>query len=230
MLQTFYDSNNAYEIGVDEAGRGPLFGRLYVGAVVLPKGYNFASNEDRFKHEWMKDSKKFHSKKKIREVAEYIKQNAIAWSVQYVEAYTIDDINIRQAVFRGMHAAIADIMQKQSMLIDPVLLIDGNDFKLYSVFDENLQEIRNIPHVTVEGGDNKYTSIAAASILAKVARDTYIEDLCGKYPELVTKYGLDTNQGYGTKKHLDGIMEHGITQWHRKTYGRCKDAYVNEII
>ena len=223
MLQTFYDSNNEYEIGVDEAGRGPLFGRLYVGAVVLPKG-------DNFQHKWMKDSKKFHSKKKIREVAEYIKENAIAWSVQYVEADIIDEINIRQAVFKCMHAAIQDIIQKQNMEKDPFLLIDGNDFKLYSVFDENSQEIRNIPHVTVEGGDNKYTAIAAASILAKVARDTYIEDLCNRYPELVTKYGLDKNQGYGTKKHLDGILEHGITQWHRKTYGRCKETMVNEII
>lgn len=294
MLQSCYDLNNAYEIGVDEAGRGPLFGRLYVGAVILPKGDNFKptknvnlqgefnssgsnprlkeadlnqrriqstladshsswsmtdkdfndapegriemfSGLNRFKHEWMKDSKKFHSKKKIREVAEYVKQNAIAWSVQYVEADIIDEINIRQAVFRGMHAAIQDVIcinknKNESQCEDPFLLIDGNDFKLYSVFDENLQEIRNIPHVTIEGGDNKYTSIAAASILAKVARDTYIEDLCCKYPELVAKYGLDKNQGYGTKKHLDGILEHGITQWHRKTYGRCRESVVNEII
>ena len=229
MLQTCYDPNNEYEIGVDEAGRGPLFGRLYVGAVILPKGNDF-------KHEWMKDSKKFHSKKKIREVAEYIKQNAIAWSVQYVDADIIDEINIRQAVFRGMHTAIKEIITNNTVNIEkekaasPFLLIDGNDFKLYSVFDEDLQEIRNIPHVTIEGGDNKYTSIAAASILSKVARDTYIEDLCCKYPELVAKYGLDKNQGYGTKKHLDGILEHGITQWHRKTYGRCREAVVNEII
>lgn len=221
MLQPFYDLNNTYEIGVDEAGRGPLFGRLYVAAVVLPKG-------DDFHHYLMKDSKKFHSKKKIREIAEYIKQNAISWSVQYIEADIIDEINIRQAVFRGMHAAIREIIENSNQS-DPFILIDGNDFKLYSVFDENLQEIRNIPHVTIEGGDNKYTAIAAASILAKVARDTYIEDLCLKYPELITLYGLDKNQGYGTKKHLDGIVEHGITQWHRKTYGRCKEAKLREI-
>ena len=76
---------------------------------------------------------------------------------------------------------------------------------------------------TIEGGDNKYTSIAAASILAKVFRDKYIDDLCAKYPDLITKYGLDSNKGYGAKKHMDGIKEHGITIWHRRSFGICKN-------
>jgi ribonuclease HII len=72
--------------------------------------------------------------------------------------------------------------------------------------------------------------IAAASILAKVARDEYVADMCSKYPILSTRYGLETNMGYGTKKHLDGIKEHGITQWHRRTFGEaCKSAIVTEI-
>lgn len=76
--------------------------------------------------------------------------------------------------------------------------------------------------LTIEGGDNKYTSIAAASILAKVARDEYIQELCKENPELNEKYDIENNKGYGTKKHLDGIMKFGITEWHRKTFGICK--------
>ena len=75
----------------------------------------------------------------------------------------------------------------------------------------------------MEGGDNKYTAIAAASILAKVARDKYIEELCLDHPELSAHYCIDSNKGYGAKKHLDGIKEHGITIWHRRSFGICKN-------
>jgi ribonuclease HII len=80
-----------------------------------------------------------------------------------------------------------------------------------------------LKHVTVEGGDNTFTSIAAASILAKVERDKYIEELCLNNPELVERYGIDTNKCYGSKKHMDGIKQFGITKWHRKTFGICKE-------
>jgi ribonuclease HII len=222
-LETCFDKASFYEIGVDEAGRGPMFGRLYVGAVVLPKG-----PDSGFHHEWMKDSKRFTSKKKIRETAEYIKQNALSWSIQYIEADVIDEINIRQAVFRGMHAGIKDVMQKMSdngvQPSDPLLLIDGNDFKPYTIYTEDTGEVREIPSTTIEGGDNKYTSIAAASILAKVARDDYIAEMCTQYPELVERYSIDKNMGYGTPPHMAGIRQHGITQWHRRSYGLCKTS------
>jgi len=79
-------------------------------------------------------------------------------------------------------------------------------------------------------GDNTYSVIAAASILAKNAHDEYIFELCEKYPDLKRKYDLHNNVGYGTKKHMEGIREHGITQWHRKSFGVCKNSIVNEII
>jgi ribonuclease HII len=82
--------------------------------------------------------------------------------------------------------------------------------------------METIPYTTVEGGDNKYASIAAASILAKVERDRYIEELCALNPTLAEYYGIDSNKGYGAKKHLDGIKEHGITIWHRRSFGICK--------
>jgi ribonuclease HII len=105
--------------------------------------------------------------------------------------------------------------------------VDGNDFSPYLQFDEHTETMKTIPHETITGGDNLYVAIAAASILAKVARDAYIEDLCIQYPQLSELYGLNTNMGYGTKTHLDGIRIHGITKWHRKTYGSCKTANKN---
>lgn len=206
-----FEDNNIYEIGVDEAGRGPLFGRVYAAAVILPK-------DDSFEHSKMKDSKKFHSKTKIEETAEYIKTHAFAWYVSYEDETVIDEINILQATQKCMHTCIREV-KKQIEHIEHIdssycihLLIDGNYF---NPFEE-------LAFTTVEGGDNKYTCIAAASILAKVERDKYIEDLCRKNPELSEKYGLDSNKGYGAKKHIEGIKKYGITTGHRKTFGICK--------
>lgn len=223
MLSTYYNPEFKSEIGVDEAGRGPMFGRLYVAGAVLPK-------DDSFRHDWMKDSKKFSSKNKIKNVSDYIKENAVAYSIQYIEHSVIDEINIRQSVHKGMHESIREILTKSKVDRDNTfLLIDGNDFKPYTFYDENIEEIRSLPHETIEGGDNKYTAIAAASILAKVARDEYIDALCEEYPQLVERYGLCKNKGYGTKQHMDGIKEFGITQWHRKTYGLCKNSKMNPV-
>ena len=222
-LSERFNNEYNYEMGLDEAGRGPLFGRLYVAATVLPKGNGFH-------HEWMKDSKKFHSKKKIKEMSDYIKNNALAWSIQYIDHDIIDNINIRESVHKGMHNAIRDILNTSNIdKNECFVLIDGNHFKPYSMYDEENESLYVMPHQTIEGGDNKYTSIAAASILAKVARDEYIKELCDEHPELNERYNIEKNQGYGTKQHLEGILEHGITQWHRKSYGRCKEATLNCI-
>ena len=224
MLDQRFNSDYDYELGMDEAGRGPLFGRLYVAGAILPKGNDFH-------HEWMKDSKRFHSKKKIKEMSNYIKEHAIAWSIQYVECDVIDHINIRESVHKGMHNVVKDIFETSTNIHkeNTFLLIDGNHFKPYSYYHETQEELRIVPHQTVEGGDNKYTHIAAASILAKVARDEYIKELCVEYPQLNERYGIEKNQGYGTKQHLEGILEHGISQWHRKSYGRCKESYLNAL-
>lgn len=222
-LLSTYDDTNRYEIGVDECARGPMFGRLYTAAVILPK-------DDTFRHDWMKDSKKIKSKKKMCELSDYIKESAVAWHIHYIDADVIDTINIRQAVFRGMRECIAQVLSK----VDPggaetMLVIDGNDFLPYTVFDQNTETLREIPHVTVEKGDGTYSFIAAASILAKNAHDEYILELCEQYPELKTRYSLHENVGYGTAKHMAGIREHGITQWHRKTFGACKTAEYSPI-
>jgi ribonuclease HII len=85
-----------------------------------------------------------------------------------------------------------------------------------------------VPHVCIPGGDNLFCAIAAASILAKVARDAYIADLCAANPELADKYSIHTNMGYGAKRHIDGIREHGLSLWHRRSFGICKTLPIRE--
>jgi ribonuclease HII len=250
------DDNDVIEVGVDEAGRGPMLGRVYAGAVILPK------DMERFNHALMKDSKKFTSEKKIKEVAAYIKANAISWGVGYADEAVIDKINIRNATHRAMHDAINKALSnpkgaalsnpkgaalsnpkgaalsnpKGAALSNPMswggetpsslggetplLLVDGNDFTPFRLSDADADAI---PHVCVEGGDNTFSAIAAASILAKVSRDEYIAELCATHPLLDERYGLLKNKGYGTKKHMDGIKAHGISEFHRKSFGICRE-------
>ena len=226
LLKKYYCEEGTIEIGADEAGRGPMLGRVYSGAVVLPK-------DDSFDHFKMKDSKKFTSKnsKKINEMAEYIKGNAIAWAVEYEDEKVIDEINILQATQSAMHKAIKSVISqlaKKTDVLEPnfgnlLLLIDGNYFKQLTILNQTKTKLVTVNYETIEGGDNKFTAIAAASILAKVERDKYIDDLCKENPELIERYGIDSNKGYGSKKHMDGIKTYGITKWHRRTFGLCKD-------
>ena len=222
---------HTYEVGVDEAGRGPLFGRVYTAAVILPSADDAWSS---FDFSLLKDSKKFHSEKKIREVSNYIKEHAVAWEITYEEADVIDRINIRRATLQCMRNSINSAIEghiqsmehrnkDKSTISDYLLLIDGNDFIPLGNYNQETSEIDTYTHVCIEGGDNTYACIAAASILAKVARDDYIEKLCDQHPILDEMYSLRGNKGYGAKKHIDGIREHGITQWHRRSYGICKE-------
>jgi ribonuclease HII len=230
-LALFYSLKNRFEIGIDEAGRGPMFGRVYAAAVVLPR------NPDDFDHDAMRDSKKIKSIKNMENAAAHIRENAIAYSVCYEDENTIDEINIRQATHKAMkraifdtHLQLANLMSTDSEIhisdhsvCTEFLLVDGNDFTPFTYFDETQNKLMEIPHTTIEGGDNKFTPIAAASILAKYERDLYITNLCEEYPMLKERYGLDTNKGYGTKIHMDGIKAYGITKWHRKTFGICQE-------
>lgn len=218
MLEKSYLNNdNIYEIGVDEAGRGPLLGRVYTAGVILPN--------DNFKFELMKDSKKFYSEKKIQEVAEYIKENALYWSVTYSTEEEIDKYNILQATYNSMHNSIREIINKSKNKLNKdnlYLLIDGSYFKEFTYFDNKNNSLEYLSHKCITSGDNKYASIAAASILAKVERDKYIKNLCEDNPELKENYKIDSNKGYGAKVHLDGIKKYGITKFHRKSFGICK--------
>uniref|UniRef100_A0A6C0CQX7 Ribonuclease HII n=1 Tax=viral metagenome TaxID=1070528 RepID=A0A6C0CQX7_9ZZZZ len=217
-LKKYFDfDSEEIEIGIDEAGRGPMFGRVYAAAAVLPK-------TDDYNHELMKDSKRFTSEKKIKEAADYIKENAVAWGVGYSTEEEIDAYNIRKATHMAMHKAISQVMDKLGLNNDYHLLVDGNDFTIYSKLRNN--SLITERHTCIKHGDDKYTPIAAASIIAKVERDDYISKLCEEDESLTEKYGIIRNKGYGTKEHMDGILEYGITKYHRKTFGICKNYQV----
>jgi ribonuclease HII len=163
-----------------------------------------------------------------KQVENLIKLNEEAKKVQE----EIDKLNIRNATHKSMHKSILNILQNQNDLSNADnkyhLLVDGNDFKPFTIM--NMEDgIVQVPHTCIEGGDNKYSAIAAASILAKVSRDNYIEELCKEHPKLDERYGLMSNKGYGTKIHMEGIKKYGISQFHRTSFGICKTEKLNVI-
>lgn len=209
-LKSKYQSE--LEIGIDEAGRGPLFGRVYSAAVMI---------DDTFDVTRVKDSKKFSSKKRLMEAYAYVIKHSVAWSVASIDEKQIDKYNIRQGTFMAMHKAIHNILSKLSEHKGITLLIDGDGFRPFLYLNDG--QYCHLSHTCIKGGDNQYASIAAASILAKVQRDQYIEDLCSKYPLLDEYYGLSKNKGYGTKQHMEGLKKYGITGFHRASFSPCKD-------
>ena len=201
-----YENEGDIEVGLDEAGRGCLFGPVCIAGVIWVKEEPENSME-------VKDSKKC-SEKYRNKCYEYIKLNAIQYSIQMIDHEEIDKKNILQCSIEGMHLCLDDITKKQNV---DMILVDGNHFKQY--YSSKMDEF--IEHQCVIKGDNTYKSIAAASILAKTHRDNYIIQLVKENPEL-EKYGIHKNKGYGTKEHMDAIKKYGITKWHRKSFAPCK--------
>lgn len=184
-----YSFNEMNEVGCDEAGRGCLAGPVVAAAVILPFGYENAA---------IRDSKKL-SEKKRTQLAIQIKRDCIAYGLGIVTAQEIDEINILNASILAMHRAIDKIKRKKD-----ILLIDGNRFKPY----------KKIKHLCIIKGDNKYQSIAAASILAKTYRDEIMEAYHAMFP----LYDLKNNKGYPTKKHREALRNHGHVSIHRLTF------------
>ena len=174
--------------GVDEAGRGPLAGPVCAAAVILP---------DHLEIPGLNDSKKLTDKKR-RELFPLIKEQAIAYGIAFASEQEIDEINILQATFLAMQRAIDQLEGKANFA-----LIDGNREKDFG-----------LPVMTVVKGDSRSANIAAASVLAKVTRDLYMEELAKEYPE----YGFEIHKGYGTKAHYAALTEHGACAAHRKTF------------
>ena len=207
MLKQYLDETKV-ELGIDEAGRGCLFGPVCVAAVIWPKLDPLNNGNPPPE---IKDSKKVSEKKRLI-LKDYIEQNAIAWSVQFLSHEEIDKTNILKATMMGMHRCIDDI--RKQMKLDTIL-VDGNHFQAYT--DENLD---CIDHECVIGGDDKYKSIAAASILAKTHRDNYILEL-SKTNENLEKYGIPKNKGYGTKQHMNALKQLGPIEGHRRSFKPC---------
>ena len=210
MLRRFLH-RGLIEAGIDEAGRGPLFGRVYTAAVILPQDNEY------FDHSLMKDSKKFSNYDNLISAYWYIKDRALDYCVTWSTEGDIDKYNIRNATYNSMHKAVDGLNIRPDLL-----LVDGNDFKPYIKVTSEDDDFKSIPHECIIKGDNTFSSIAAASILAKVERDKYILEICDKHPKYRERYGLDKNKGYGSKIHINGIKDYGITEYHRKTFGICK--------
>ena len=177
------------EAGVDEAGRGCLAGPVVAAAVILPKDFH---------HPFLNDSKQL-SRKRRDELRIIIERESIAWAIGKASVDEIDKINILQASFLAMHRAIAELKP-----LPDFLLIDGNRFKKYP----------EIEHSSIIGGDGKFLSIAAASVLAKTHRDEEMEFLHQEFPH----YGWDKNMGYGTLVHRDSLIKFGHCIHHRKSF------------
>lgn len=177
------------EAGCDEVGRGCLAGPVVAAAVILPK---------KFRHKSLNDSKQMSRDERL-EVRDHIINSAIAWAVAEVSNDEIDEINILNASFKAMHLALDKLSTKPELL-----LIDGNRFKPYG----------EIPFECIIKGDGRFFSIAAASVLAKIHRDELMEKMAGQYPG----YSWETNVGYPTEEHREGIKKFGITPLHRKSF------------
>ena len=174
--------------GVDEVGRGCLAGPVFAAAVILNNKINTKN---------IKDSKKIPFKKRIL-LSKYIKKNSI-YAIGSASVKEIDKINILQASILAMHRAI------DSLSVCPeFIIVDGNKFNPY----------KEIAHTTIVKGDAKFMSIAAASVLAKTHRDFLMNTLHEEFPY----YNWKKNKGYPTKEHRAGILKHGVSIYHRKTF------------
>ena len=178
------------EIGLDEAGRGALAGPVTVAACIMPHG---------FQHELIKDSKLLNEGQRA-DARQMVLDNCLAYSIQHVDVETIENTNILKATLEGMKRALDVVKPNQDF---DFILVDGDQFHGYD----------GKPFETVVGGDNIYTSIAAASILAKTERDLYMKSLEGG-----NVYGWGSNKGYGTKQHITAIKESGATEHHRDSF------------
>ena len=177
------------EAGCDEAGRGPLAGPVFAAAVILPEG---------FAHPLLNDSKQMTARAR-GELEQVIKEQAVAWAVTAVSAEEIDRLNILGASIAGMQRAVKALGVKPDFL-----LIDGNRFRPFDGYK----------YATVVHGDATYASIAAASVLAKTARDAHMTALAEQYPG----YGWEHNFGYPTREHIDAIRRLGWTPEHRRSF------------
>lgn len=188
-LNPFFSTNNKLEAGCDEVGRGCLAGPVVAAAVILPKNFH---------HPYLTDSKKLTHRKRV-ELVSVIKQEAVAWAIGVCDHEEVDKLNVLNASFAAMHKALDQLEQKPDFI-----LVDGNRFNSY----------KEIKHACIIKGDSKYFSIAAASILAKEYRDDLMKVLSKQFPY----YGWESNVGYPTKKHREGIRVYGVSPYHRKSF------------
>tara|TARA_B110000977_G_C11091322_1_gene497050 strand:+ start:616 stop:1197 length:582 start_codon:yes stop_codon:yes gene_type:complete len=180
------------DVGIDEAGKGCIFGPVYAAAVIW---------DSSIKHKYLKDSKKL-SKGQKEIMYDFIVDNAIDYGIGYSTNIEIDNSNIHVANMNAMHRALDNLELQYDHI-----LVDGNIFTQY----------KDVPYTTVISGDNIHQNIMAASILAKVSHDNYIKQLILQYNHLDV-YKLEKNKGYGTSLHIEAVKEYGKTEYHRHSF------------
>ena len=202
MLKSRYAVDSKEEVGIDEAGRGCLWGPLVAAAVQWPDEVAW-TDEIRAISVQIKDSKKVTPRRRAI-LEEAIKKHAVAWGVGRVEAAEIDTVGMTKANRLAFQRAL-DSTEKTPgrLLIDGILGLGSN-----------------IEEVVEPNGDGTYLAIAAASILAKEAHDRMVKDICAADTSLDEKYALLSSKGYGTLKHRNAIKEHGMHAEHRKLFLR----------
>jgi ribonuclease HII len=204
MLKPRFKEDSKVEAGIDEAGRGCLWGPLVAAAVIWPSESSW-SEELRKISEQIRDSKKLSAKRR-KVLEQQIQKHAVAWSVGRVEAAEIDSLGMTRSNRLAFERALAGIpIEVERVLIDGILGIAPR---------EGLEQI------VEPKGDSSYISIAAASIIAKEGRDKIVEDLCNDDTQLEEKYSIKGSKGYGTLKHREGIKEHGMHSLHRRLFLR----------
>jgi ribonuclease HII len=199
------------EVGLDEAGRGSLWGRLYVGAVILsPEDEAYFDNGAALRQ--IKDSKKLT--RRLRAILDdYIRETAIETVVTWAEPEEIDKLNILRADMAAMHRALASLQTPFQRI-----LVDGDKWIPYISTESN----EPVEAFTIIEGDSVSLTIAAASIIAKEAHDQWVRDVLIAEPELQERYGLGSNMGYGTAAHMAGLTLWGPHSLHRRSFAPVK--------
>ena len=211
-MKTTFSLGEAIEIGIDEAGRGCFWGPIFAGAVIWPPEEEL-TDEHKKVAPLINDSKKI-SEKKRDAIAIAIKSAAIDWGVGQVSAAEIDEKGMtwaNQEAFRRAIDACSSGLKPSLLLIDGVLGLPSGD------------KYGDVKYQCIPGGDGLYLPIAAASILAKVSKDTYVKEWSATSEEnkmVAAHYDLLKNKGYGTAKHREGLKAHGAHEQHRKQFIR----------
>lgn len=194
-LQSTSFTASTFEAGLDEAGRGCLAGPVVAAAVIWPENFGISA---------LKDSKLLSAKERVR-FEPIIKEQSIAWAIGTASVEEIDAYNIAHASYIAMHRAIESLQ-----LIPDMLIVDGNRFLPY----------KDIPHVCLVKADNRLTSVAAASVLAKTHRDRLMDELHRTVPQ----FHWNDNKGYPSAQHRKALLKHGPSIHHRKTFHPVKQA------
>ena len=222
MKRVWIDDGNI-EVGLDEAGRGPLWGRLYTAAVVMaPEDDVYFDGGVVLRQ--ITDSKKLTARRRAV-LRDYIEETAVAKAVTWAEPAEIDAVNVLQADMNAMHRALDAVWKEEGVPVQRIL-VDGDKWRPWREPDTGTE----VPAITIVEGDASVLAIAAASILAKEAHDEWVQTTVAAEPLLSERYGLDRNMGYGTAAHMAGLKTWGAHALHRRSFAPVRAVMAPESV